>query len=113
MTIIPETKNRTLEEIEQFPDYSVMPDVLIVETLAQVSGIIILQKEENHEKIGLLTGIENCRFKKQVRPGDQLYLEVEMTRVRGAVAKAHGIAKVHNNIVCEAGLTFFLWNNEK
>jgi len=48
-----------------FPDYSVMPGVLIVEALAQVSGIIMLQKEENHEKIGLLTGIENCRFKKQ------------------------------------------------
>jgi 3-hydroxyacyl-[acyl-carrier-protein] dehydratase len=96
-----------------FPDYSVMPGVLIVEALAQVSGIIMLQKEENHGKIGLLTGIENCRFKKQVRPGDQLYLEVEMTRVRGAVAKAHSIAKVHNNIVCEADLTFFLWNNGK
>src|SRR6478735_12703355 len=41
-----------------FPDYSVMPGVLIVEALAQVSGIIMLQKEENHEKIGLLTGIE-------------------------------------------------------
>ncbi|UKJ83520.1 3-hydroxyacyl-ACP dehydratase FabZ (plasmid) [Priestia megaterium] len=96
-----------------FPDYSVMPGVLIVEALAQVSGIIMLQKEENHERIGLLTGIENCRFKKQVRPGDQLYLEVEMTRVRGAVAKTRGIAKVHNNIVCEADLTFYLWNKEK
>jgi 3-hydroxyacyl-[acyl-carrier-protein] dehydratase len=96
-----------------FPDYLVMPGVLIVEALAQLSGIIMLQKEENREKIGLLTGIENCRFKKQVRPGDQLYLEVEMTRVRGSVAKAHGIAKVDNNIVCEADLTFFLWNNGK
>ncbi|WP_273124084.1 3-hydroxyacyl-ACP dehydratase FabZ [Bacillus weihaiensis] len=96
-----------------FPGYSVMPGVLIVEALAQVGGIIMLQKEENREKIGLLTGIENCRFKKQVRPGDQLYLEVEMTRVRGSVAKAHGIAKVHNNIVCEIDLTFYLWNNEK
>ncbi|AJI25626.1 3-hydroxyacyl-ACP dehydratase FabZ (plasmid) [Priestia megaterium] len=96
-----------------FPGYSVMPGVLIVEALAQLSGSIMLQKEENREKIGLLTGIENCRFKKQVRPGDQLYLEVEMTRVRGAVAKAHGIAKVDNNIVCEADLTFFLWDNGK
>ncbi|MDC0705923.1 MULTISPECIES: 3-hydroxyacyl-ACP dehydratase FabZ [Priestia] len=96
-----------------FPDYSVMPGVLIVEALAQISGIIMLQKGENHEKIGLLTGIEHCRFKKQVRPGDQLYLEVEMTRVRGAVAKAHGVAKVDNNIVCEVDLTFFLWNNGK
>ncbi|PFW75772.1 3-hydroxyacyl-[acyl-carrier-protein] dehydratase FabZ [Priestia aryabhattai] len=95
-----------------FPGYSVMPGVLIVEALAQLSGIIMLQKEENHEKIGLLTGIENCRFKKQVRPGDQLYLEVEMTRVRGALAKAHGIAKVNDNIVCETDLTFYLWNNE-
>jgi 3-hydroxyacyl-[acyl-carrier-protein] dehydratase len=111
-----ELKNVTANEeffSGHFPGYSVMPGVLIVEALAQVSGMIMLQKEDNREKIGLLTGIENCRFKKQVRPGDQLYLEVEMTRVRGAVAKAHGIAKVDNNIVCEADLTFFLWNNGK
>jgi 3-hydroxyacyl-[acyl-carrier-protein] dehydratase len=111
-----ELKNVTANEeffSGHFPGYSVMPGVLIVEALAQVSGMIMLQKEDNREKIGLLTGIENCRFKKQVRPGDQLYLEVEMTRVRGAVAKAHGIAKVDNNIVCEADLTFFLWDNGK
>ncbi|PES71966.1 3-hydroxyacyl-[acyl-carrier-protein] dehydratase FabZ, partial [Bacillus cereus] len=77
-----------------FPDYPVMPGVLIVEALAQVSAVIMLIKEENRGKIGLFAGIDNCRFKKQVRPGDQLRLEVEMTRVRGLIAKAHAIATI-------------------
>lgn len=96
-----------------FPDYPVMPGVLIVEALAQVSAVIMLMKEENRGKIGLFAGIDNCRFKKQVRPGDQLRLEVEMTRVRGLIAKAHAIATIDDEIVCEADVTFALFDNEK
>lgn len=96
-----------------FPDYPVMPGVLIVEALAQVSAVIMLIKEENRGKIGLFAGIDNCRFKKQVRPGDQLRLEVEMTRVRGLIAKAHAIATIDDEIVCEADVTFALFDNKK
>ncbi|MDK7471737.1 3-hydroxyacyl-ACP dehydratase FabZ [Bacillus paranthracis] len=96
-----------------FPDYPVMPGVLIVEALAQVSAVIMLIKEENRGKIGLFAGIDNCRFKKQVRPGDQLRLEVEMTRVRGLIAKAHAIATIEDEIVCEADVTFALFDNKK
>ncbi|MCI0768579.1 3-hydroxyacyl-ACP dehydratase FabZ [Bacillus sp. TL12] len=96
-----------------FPEYPVMPGVLIVEALAQVSAVIMLIKEENHGKIGLFAGIDNCRFKKQVRPGDQLRLEVEMTRVRGLIAKAHAIATIDDEIVCEADVTFALFDNKK
>ncbi|PDY20925.1 3-hydroxyacyl-[acyl-carrier-protein] dehydratase FabZ [Bacillus cereus] len=97
-----------------FPDYPVMPGVLIVEALAQVSAVIMLIKEENRGKIGLFAGIDNCRFKKQVRPGDQLRLEVEMTRVRGLIAKAHAIATIDDDeIVCEADVTFALFDNKK
>ncbi|PFR21459.1 3-hydroxyacyl-[acyl-carrier-protein] dehydratase FabZ [Bacillus cereus] len=96
-----------------FPEYPVMPGVLIVEALAQVSAVIMLMKEGNHGKIGLFAGIDNCRFKKQVRPGDQLRLEVEMTRVRGLIAKAHAIATIDDEIVCEADVTFALFDNKK
>lgn len=65
-----------------FPGYPVMPGVLIVEALAQVFGVIMLGKEENKGKIGLFAGIDGCRFKRQVKPGDQLRLEVEVTPPR-------------------------------
>ncbi|MFD0768925.1 3-hydroxyacyl-ACP dehydratase FabZ [Bacillus sp. CGMCC 1.60114] len=95
-----------------FPGYSVMPGALIVEALAQVSAVIMLMKEENHGKLGLFAGIDNCRFKKQVRPGDQLRLEVEMTRVRGSIAKAHAIATVDGETACEAEVTFALYDKK-
>ncbi|MGE6630312.1 3-hydroxyacyl-ACP dehydratase FabZ [Bacillus sp. NPDC077027] len=89
-----------------FPDYPVMPGVLIVEALAQVFGVIMLNKEENKGKIGLFAGIDGCRFKKQVKPGDQLRLEVEITRFRGPVVKGKAVATVDGEVACEAELTF-------
>lgn len=70
-----------------FPDYPVMPGVLILEALAQTGAVSILTKEENKGKIGLFGGIEKCRFKRQVKPGDQLRLEVEITRLKGLLLK--------------------------
>ncbi|APT45018.1 3-hydroxyacyl-ACP dehydratase FabZ [Bacillus safensis] len=89
-----------------FPGYPVMPGVLIVEALAQVFGVIILGKEENQGRIGLFAGIDGCRFKRQVKPGDQLRLEVEVTRLRGPVAKGKAVATVDGEVACEAELTF-------
>lgn len=89
-----------------FPGYPVMPGVLIVEALAQVFGVIMLGKEENKGKIGLFAGIDGCRFKRQVKPGDQLRLEVEVTRLRGPVAKGKAVASVDGEVACEAELTF-------
>ncbi|MEC1182485.1 MULTISPECIES: 3-hydroxyacyl-ACP dehydratase FabZ [Bacillus] len=89
-----------------FPGYPVMPGVLIVEALAQVFGVIMLGKEENKGKIGLFAGIDSCRFKRQVKPGDQLRLEVEVTRLRGPVAKGKAVATVDGEVACEAELTF-------
>ncbi|PFE05339.1 3-hydroxyacyl-[acyl-carrier-protein] dehydratase FabZ [Bacillus cereus] len=96
-----------------FPEYPVIPGVLIVEALAQVSAVIMLMKDENRGKIGLFAGIDRCRFKKQVHPGDQLRLEVEMTRIRGLIAKANAVATVDGEVVCEAEVTFALYNNKK
>lgn len=89
-----------------FPDYPVMPGVLIVEALAQVGAVAVLKLEENRGKIGFFAGIDNCRFKRQVKPGDQLRLEVEMTKLRGPIGKGKAIATVDGEVVCEAELTF-------
>ena len=91
-----------------FPQYPVMPGVLIVEALAQVGAVAILIKEENRGRLGFLAGIDSCRFKKQVTPGNQLRLEVEMTRVRGSIGKGKAVATVDGELVCEAEITFAL-----
>ena len=89
-----------------FPNYPVMPGVLIVEALAQVSAVVMLTKDGNQGRLGLLAGIDKCRFKKQVRPGDQLFLEVEITRLKGPIGKGKGIATVDGELVCELELIF-------
>ncbi|WP_210364469.1 3-hydroxyacyl-ACP dehydratase FabZ [Bacillus sp. REN3] len=89
-----------------FPEYPVMPGVLIVEALAQVGAVAVLKLEENRGKIGFFAGIDNCRFKRQVKPGDQLRLEVEMTRLRGPIGKGKAIATVEGEVACEAEITF-------
>ena len=89
-----------------FPDYPVMPGVLIVEALAQVGAMAVLGMEENKGKLGFLAGIDKCRFKRQVKPGDQLKLEVEIIRMRGPIGKGKGIATVDGEVACEAEIMF-------
>lgn len=91
-----------------FPDYPVMPGVLIVEALAQVGAVAMLKKEENRGRLAFFAGIDKCRFKRQVKPGDQLKLEIEMVRFRGTVGKGKAIATVDGELVCEAELMFAL-----
>ncbi len=91
-----------------FPDYPVMPGVLIVEALAQVGAVAMLKREENRGKLAFFTGIDKCRFKRQVKPGDQLHLEVEIIRVKGPIGKGKGIARVGEEIVCETEIMFAL-----
>jgi 3-hydroxyacyl-[acyl-carrier-protein] dehydratase len=96
-----------------FPDYPVMPGVLIVEALAQVGAVVILKKEENRGRLAFFAGIDGFRFKGQVKPGDQLELEVVMTRLRGSIGKGHGIARVAGKVVAEGDLMFALGEKEK
>jgi 3-hydroxyacyl-[acyl-carrier-protein] dehydratase len=107
-------KNVTINEPffqGHFPEYPVMPGVLIVEALAQVGAIAVLSMEENKGKLGFLAGIDQFRFKEQVKPGDTLILEVELTRVRGSIGKGHGIAKVNGKVVAEGDILFALSPN--
>ena len=89
-----------------FPDYAVMPGVLIVEALAQVGAVAMLKLEENQGKLAMFTGIDKCRFKKQVTPGDTLELEVEMTRVKGPLGKGVAKATVNGEIACSCEISF-------
>ncbi|QIC08303.1 3-hydroxyacyl-ACP dehydratase FabZ [Brevibacillus sp. 7WMA2] len=89
-----------------FPNDPIMPGVLIIEALAQVGAIVMLTKEENKGRLGLLAGIDHCRFKHQVKPGDQIRLEIEITRLKGAIGKGKGIATVDGKLACEAEIIF-------
>ncbi len=91
-----------------FPGKPVMPGVLIVEALAQVGAVLVLNKPENKGKIVLFAGIDNCRFKRQVVPGDQLRLEIEVTRLKAAVGKCQARALVAGELACEAELMFII-----
>ena len=91
-----------------FPDYPVMPGVLIVEALAQAGAVLVMHDPVNAGKLPFFARIDNCRFRQQVRPGDTLRLEVDVTSFRDPVGKAHGRALVGDTLVCEADLTFAL-----
>ncbi|SFA48980.1 3-hydroxyacyl-[acyl-carrier-protein] dehydratase [Parageobacillus thermantarcticus] len=108
-------KNVSVNEpffVGHFPEYPVMPGVLIVEALAQVGAVAMLKKEENRGRLAFFAGIDNCRFKKQVKPGDQLRLEVEIIRAKGSVGKGKGVATVDGELVCEAEIMFALGDKQ-
>ena len=91
-----------------FSDYPVMPGVLIVEALAQVGAVAMLIKEENKGKLAFFAGIDNFRFKGQVKPGDTLKLTVEVTRVKGPMGKGKATAYVDDTLVAEGEVMFAL-----
>ncbi|PFG04364.1 3-hydroxyacyl-ACP dehydratase FabZ [Bacillus sp. es.034] len=96
-----------------FPDYPVMPGVLIVEALAQVGAVAMLKVEDNRGRLAFFTGIDKCRFKRQVKPGDQLRLEVEMIRFKGPIGKGKGVATVNGEVACELEMMFALGDKQE
>lgn len=91
-----------------FPERPVMPGVLTVEAIAQAGAVAVLADEANRGKIPFFAGIDNCRFKRIVEPGDVLLLECEFVRVRGPIAKGEGRASVNGETAVEAMLTVFV-----
>ncbi|GAV30922.1 MAG: 3-hydroxyacyl-ACP dehydratase FabZ [Anaerosomatales bacterium] len=89
-----------------FPGYAVMPGVLIVEAMAQVGALALLSLPENRGRIALFAGIDGVRFKRQVRPGDTLRMEVRITRSRGALGFGEGRAYVGEELACSGKLMF-------
>jgi 3-hydroxyacyl-[acyl-carrier-protein] dehydratase len=89
-----------------FPGNPIMPGVIIVETLAQVGAIIMLTLEKFKGKLVLFAGIDKVRFKKVVKPGDILNLEVKVLNVKLNVGKGIGIATVNGELACSAEILF-------
>ena len=89
-----------------FPGNPIMPGVLIIEALAQVGAVAALSAAEHHGKLGLFAGIDGVRFRRQVRPGDQLRLEVSLDRLRHGIGKAAARASVEGQTAAEGTLTF-------
>ena len=90
-----------------FPSQPIMPGVLIIEALAQATGILAFKSEVGKPQEGqiyMLVGVDNARFKRMVEPGDQLKLEVEVVTVKRGIWKFKGIAYVDNNVVTSAEL---------
>jgi beta-hydroxyacyl-ACP dehydratase FabZ len=86
-----------------FPDYPVMPGVLIVEAMAQVAGVLVLsQIPDRKSKLVLLAGVDGAKFRKPVRPGDQLRIEMKLSKRKATMAKMSGTASVNGALVAEA-----------
>jgi 3-hydroxyacyl-[acyl-carrier-protein] dehydratase len=104
-------KNVTMSEAHfqgHFPRQPIMPGVLIVEAIAQLGGIVLLSQEEHKGMIPLFAGVDKLRFRRQVVPGDQLRLEVELTKARGKMGKGVGKAYVEDEVAAEGEFMFFL-----
>ena len=91
-----------------FPQEPVMPGVLIVEALAQTGAVAILSQEENKGKIAFFGGIDKCRFKRKVVPGDKLRLETKIIKQKGPVGIGEAIATVDGKVAVKAELTFMI-----
>ena len=89
-----------------FPERPVMPGVLIVEAMAQAGAVAVLIEEENRGKIAFFAGIDGCRFKRVVLPGDVLTLTCEIDTVRGPIGRGKATAHVDDELAARGTLTF-------
>lgn len=106
-------KNVTINEPffeGHFPNYPVMPGVLIMEALAQTAGVLEMSKEENKGKLVFYAGMDKVMFKKQVVPGDQLIMTATFVKRRGSIAVVEAKAEVDGKLAASGTLTFAIGN---
>lgn len=95
-----------------FPGYPIMPGVLQLEAIAQAGGLLMLLRTEEHHPVAYFLSAEKTKWRKPVRPGDTLVIEVELTKARGRIGRATGVCKVNGEIVSEAQVTFMVQEPE-
>ncbi len=102
-------KNMTMNEgffQGHFPNNPIMPGVLQLEAMAQCSAPILMTMPEYKGRLTLYAGVDGVRFKNIVRPGDRFDMEIEVTKVKGPICKAHGKGSVDGKTCVEADMTF-------
>lgn len=95
-----------------FPSNPIMPGVLIVEALAQVGAVLALSNEENKGKLAVFTGMNNFKFRRQVKPGDTLKLEIELGSFRHGMGKASAKATVDGELAASGEIGFAIVENK-
>jgi UDP-3-O-[3-hydroxymyristoyl] N-acetylglucosamine deacetylase/3-hydroxyacyl-[acyl-carrier-protein] dehydratase len=104
-------KNVTMNEPYfqgHFPGHPIMPGVLQLEAMAQVAGILMLRQAEHTGKLAYFMSAESVKWRRPVQPGDQLIIDVELTKSRGKIGRAKGTCSVAGEVVSEAEVTFML-----
>ena len=91
-----------------FPERPIMPGVLMVEALAQTAAVAVMTLDEYRGKLGLFAGIDDCRFRRMVLPGDTLRLEVTVEKLRGMFGRVRGVASVDGEVAVEATLSIII-----
>jgi UDP-3-O-[3-hydroxymyristoyl] N-acetylglucosamine deacetylase/3-hydroxyacyl-[acyl-carrier-protein] dehydratase len=104
-------KNVTINEPffqGHFPGHAIMPGVLIIEAMAQVGGMLLMATSHQGDKVVYFTSLDNVKWRKPVRPGDQLIFELDVVQIRGPMCKMRGVAKVDGSVVAEADMSAML-----
>ncbi len=91
-----------------FPERPIMPGVLMVEALAQAGAVAVLSRPEYRGKLALFAGIDECRFRRMVTPGDTLLLKVELEKLRGMFGRGRAVASVDGEVAVEATISFVI-----
>jgi len=109
-------KNITFNEpcfTGHFPGRPIFPGVLQIEAMAQMGGLLVLSRPENTGKLAFFTGADELKFRKQVVPGDQLKLEVELLREKRGLCQVRGKASVDGQMSCEGIVSFMVVEERK